>query len=139
MQRRLVARGRGRRGRLHEVARGEARGEAQAPQHLREQPRRVAARAFPARQRLLGLADARLEARDVADVAREAAVQPGEDLDGRRRGHVHRGHERLEQRPSGRDMPARGQFALELGIRGRGQGEALGPWLEQEVEGIERR
>ena len=62
----------------------------------------------------------------------------GEDLDGRCRGHVHRGHERLEQRPSGRDMPARGQLALELGIRGRGQGEALGPWLEQEVEGAHR-
>ena len=52
---------------LNEVARDEPRGEAHVPQDVHQQPRRVAARAGPLRERLVARLHARLQADQVAD------------------------------------------------------------------------
>ena len=73
---------------LDEVARDEARREAEAAQDLHQQPAGVAAGARPARQRLLGRLHARLHARAIADILAEGAVEAGDEIDrpGRPRG-----------------------------------------------------
>ena len=67
---------------LNQVARDEARGEAEMTKKLHEQPRRVAARAGPTRQRLLRRLHAGIETNDVADVAFQLLVDVDQGVDG---------------------------------------------------------
>ncbi len=66
---------------LNQVTRHESSREPKAPQDLHEQPGRVAAGSFPARQRLLAGLHARLHPDHVVDVLVELPVQFDEEVD----------------------------------------------------------
>jgi hypothetical protein len=67
---------------LDRVPRDEAGGEAEAAEHLHEQPGEVAARAVAAVQGLFGREDARLHPDVVLQLALDAPVQVDQDVDG---------------------------------------------------------
>ena len=81
---------------LDQVARHEARRQAQVAQRLHQQPAAVAARAGAQLQRLLRRLHAGLHADQVADVALQALVDGHQEVDRALLGAVHRGEELRE-------------------------------------------
>jgi hypothetical protein len=122
---------------LDQVARDEARRDAEMAQQLHQQPSRVAARAAAERQRLLRGLHPRLHADDIAHILGELAVQLDEEIHGPpglARNLVEVG---LEE--------GRGGHAHEVGrelarqVRGVAEWVALGVGLEEEIERIDDR
>ena len=126
---------------LDRISRGEARREPQVTEQLTQQPREVAARAVASRQRLLGGQDARLH----PDVVAQQIVNPGVDIDQ----HVDRAtpwprihRTRMldllgQQWPEGESLEIRRELTAQR--RRISPGQHLGPFLQEEVEGIDDR
>ena len=123
---------------LDQVARGEARRDAQVAQDLHEQPGAVAARAAAERQRFLGRLHARLHPHEVAGFLLQLLVQADQQQHGVLAGRDRR-PERVEPagkpRPRRRLLEKRDQFLGQC--RRIGERELLGIGLDEEVEGID--
>src|SRR5205814_8890129 len=103
----------------------------QMSQNLHLQPRAVAARAGARRQRLLGRLDARLHAREIADLPMQTLIEADQNVDRILSPARDGGEERRE--------PRLGGLGIEVGrkrlgeISGIGKREGLREWLEEEV------
>ena len=122
---------------LDQVARGEARGEAQVAQDGDQQPAAVATRALGAGKRLLEALHAGLQPDDIADLLLQAGVQADDEIDGALRGAWHLRQPGREQRPRRRDLAERRDLLGQRRVVGEGPG--LGRGLEEEVERIVHR
>ncbi len=122
---------------LDEIARGEARGDAEMAQQLHQQPGGIAARALGARQRLLRRLHAWLEPDDIADLALQPAVQLDQEIDAAAGEAVDGLEIALQQRARRRGAAEGREFAFERGVVGEGIG--LGRGFQKEVEGIDHR
>ena len=122
---------------LDQVARHEARREAEAAQDRHHQPGRVAARARLPGQRLLGLVRARLHADHVGDLARQAGVDVDQEVDRAARLARDRVEEGLHPGRGGRVIEIGGDLGARLGVVG--EGEDLGGGLDEEVERVDHR
>jgi hypothetical protein len=122
---------------LDQVARDEARGQPQAPEHLHQQPGGVAAGAAARRERLLAGLDAGLHPDDVVHVRVQPAIELDQEVDGGDRAAIDRRDPAREQRTRLVEL----EIGLEFlgGARFVGEGILLGLGLEEEVEGIEDR
>jgi len=122
---------------LDQVARHEARGQAQVAQQLHQQPAAVAARTALELQGLLGRLHPGLHADGVADVLLHALVQVHQEIHRALRRAVDAVEVGLEQR--------RQRFGGEVGREfgalcvGIGKGHLLGVRLEEEVERVVHR
>ena len=122
---------------LDQIARDEARGEAEMAQRLDQQPCRVAARTGAGAKRLLRRLDARLHADDVADFLLQLRVEIDQEIDGAvglARNLLQVGG---EQRPGrhGREIGRK----LGLEVVGVLEWKAGGIGLDEEVERIDHR
>ncbi len=122
---------------LDQVARDEARGQAEMAQHLDQQPGRVAARAGGLDQRFARRLHAGFEADHVADGALHALVERDEEVDGRCGFARDAIHERLEQRRGRQFFQERLQFVAQARLVG--EGEFPGAGFEEEIERIDHR
>jgi hypothetical protein len=118
---------------LDQVARHEARGQAQVAQG-HQQPAGVAAGARGLGQRLLRGLHARLHADQVGDVVLQPLVQADQEVDGAHLPAVDAGQELRKGRRGGLGH----QVGRQLGGQARlvGEGEILRPRLQEEVEGV---
>ena len=119
---------------LDQIAGDEARGEAEIPQRLHQQPARIAARALLVRQRFLGRPDAGLEPHDVADRLLHPRVQRDEKVDGDLRRAVDPAHEIGEQRPGRLRLHVDRQIVAQIFGVGEGRGHCR--FLDEEVERV---
>ena len=122
---------------LDQVARGEARGEAQVAQDHDQQPAGVAARALGALERFLAGLNARLEADDVADLLLQAGIQADDEVDGALLLAVHLGEPGREPRSQRLQLAERRDLLGQRGVVGKGPG--LGRRLQEEVERVDDR
>ena len=122
---------------LDQVARGEARGEAQVAQDHDQQPAGVAARSLGAAERLLAALHARLHPDDVADLALQPSVQPDDEIDGALLLAVDRREPGRQFRPHRFQLAERRNFLGQPGVVGKGP--RLGRGLEEEVEWVDDR
>ncbi len=122
---------------LDQVARDEARRQAQVAQQLHQQPAAVAARAAAVDERELGRLHARLHADEIRDVLLQALIQADQKTVGGLRLDVDAGQVLGEARR----LRALQQIRLQLDqqLRLVGERKLLGARLEEEVERIEHR
>ncbi len=120
---------------LDEITRGEPRRDAEVPEQLHQQPRRVAAGAGTRLQRLVRRLDAGLHADQVADVALQLRIQVEQKA--RRRFFDARdgGEVGLEPRPDRRLLEERLEIFEHL--RRIGEGKHLRFRLQEEIERID--
>ncbi len=122
---------------LHEVARDEARREAEAAEDLREEPGGVAARSRALLQRLLRRLQAGLEADHIANVPRELLVELDEEIVGGAGLARDGGDEGVEERRARRERSIRSELGLQRLLVLKGP--LLGVRLEEEVERVDHR
>ena len=84
---------------LDQIAGDEARGQAQMAENLHQEPARIAARARPALEGLLGALHPRLHPDDVFDLLRNAAIEIDREIDRALRRAVDPVEKRLQARP----------------------------------------
>ena len=124
-------------GQLDQVARDEARGQAELAQQLHQQPAGVAAGAAALGQRVLGRLHARLHPDRVRDVLLQLLVDADQEVDRALLLLVHLLEVgRQQRRQFGFDAVGR-EFGLQLGAVA--EGEVLGAGLEEEVERVVHR
>ena len=119
---------------LDQVARDEARGDAEIAERLHQQPARIAARAFAGGQRLLRRHDAGLHADDVADLALHLRVQRDDEVDRVRMRAVDAFEKCLEQRP-GRLRRAV-DFQVVADVLRVVERKTFRRWFDEEVERV---
>ncbi len=122
---------------LDEIARDEARGEAEPAQDLHQQPCRIAARARPQRQRLVRFLDARLHADDVMDHPLQLGVERDQERDRPAAPRRDLGEIFRQQRAGGFRREIGGELGRQF-VR-IGEGKFLGVGLDEKVEGIDDR
>ena len=122
---------------LDQIARHEARREADVTQDLHEQPRAVAARARLRRKRLLRRLHADFHADQIADLMVQTLIEANQEIDDIHPIAWDRSEKRRQQRTRRLGIEKRRKLLGEL--RGIGERESLRERLYEEVERIDHR
>ena len=122
---------------LNQIARHEARRQAEMAQRLHHQPRAVAARAFAGFERFLRRARAGLHAGEVAHRAQHLAVQLDQELHGADRAARRRGEEGAQPGPERLEVEIAAELVREVGRKRERIVRRIG--LDEEVERIDHR